>query len=89
VHENHHKGYLDRRKSKRVVVRLRIGYDFSMEGEISLVVPCAGYLAYPFQNQEINNHAGNLNDTSLECRLQRKILVELSLALFIWNGCAR
>jgi len=22
---------------------------------------CAGYLAYPFQNQEGNGHAGNLN----------------------------
>jgi len=47
---------------------------------------CAGYLGYPFQNQEVNSHAGNLNDTYLERRLQRKTLVELSLALFIWNG---
>jgi len=23
--------------------------------------PCAGYLAYPFHNQEVNSHAGNLN----------------------------
>jgi hypothetical protein len=30
-------------------------------------------------------NAGNLNDTYLECRLQRKTLVELSLAFFIWN----
>jgi hypothetical protein len=50
---------------------------------------CAGYLAYPFQNQEINSPAGNLNDTYLERRLQRKTLVELSLALFIWNGNAK
>jgi hypothetical protein len=43
---------------------------------------CAGYLAYSFQNQEINSHAGNLNDTYLKHRLQRKTLIELSLARF-------
>jgi hypothetical protein len=36
VHKDHHKGYLDRCKSEMVVVRLRIGYYFSMEVEISL-----------------------------------------------------
>ena len=36
MHKDHHKGYLDRCKSKMVVVRLRVGYDFSMEVEISL-----------------------------------------------------
>jgi thiaminase/transcriptional activator TenA len=50
---------------------------------------CTGYLGYPFQNQEVNSHAGNLNDTYLERRLQRKTLVELSVALFIWNGYAK
>ncbi len=35
------------------------------------------------ENQEGNSHAGNLNDTYLERRLQRKTLLELSLALFI------
>jgi hypothetical protein len=23
---------------------------------------CTGYFEYPFQNQEVNSHAGNLND---------------------------
>jgi hypothetical protein len=29
-------------------------------------------LGYPFQNQEVNSHAGNLNSTYLICRLPRK-----------------
>jgi hypothetical protein len=33
---SNHKGMRDKCKSNRVVVGLRIGYDFSMEGEISL-----------------------------------------------------
>jgi hypothetical protein len=41
-------------------------------------IPCAGYLGYPFYNREVNSHAGNLNETYLECRLQRKTRVELS-----------
>jgi len=40
-------------------------------------------------NQEVNSHVGNLNNTHLMRRLPRKILVELSLALFIWNGYAK
>jgi len=39
---------------------------------------CTGYLTYPFQNQEVNSHAGNFNETYLERRLKRKTLVELS-----------
>ena len=37
-----------------------------------LETPCAGYLGYPFQNQEVNSHAGNLNTTYLMRRLPRK-----------------
>ena len=33
---------------------------------------CAGYFAYPFQNQEGNIGAGNLNDTYLVRRLQKQ-----------------
>jgi hypothetical protein len=30
-----------------------------------------GYLAHPFQTQEVNILAGNFSDTYLECRLHR------------------
>jgi hypothetical protein len=43
---------------------------------------CAGYLVYPFQNQEVNSHTGNLDATYLMHRLQRKKPVKRSLALF-------
>ena len=33
---------------------------------------CTGYLAYPFQNQEVNNHAGILPVNDLMCILQEK-----------------
>jgi hypothetical protein len=40
-------------------------------------------LAYPFQNQAINNEARNLNDAYLECKLQRKSTDRASMsALF-------
>ena len=56
------------------------------EDNVDNVEAWNGYFAYPFQTQEVNSPAGNLKDTSLERSWQRKILVELTVALFIWNG---
>jgi hypothetical protein len=49
--------------------------------------PCTGYLAYPFNIQEVNNQTGNLHFTDLLRRLQRKKPIELLSALF-GNGYA-
>jgi len=41
---------------------------------------CAGYLAYPFQNQVVNGHTGNLYATYRLINCQEKEPVEPSLA---------
>ncbi len=46
---------------------------------------CAGSLAYPFHNQDVHSHAGNLTMSSWKVDGKEK-QVELSLALCIWNG---
>jgi len=56
---------------------------YSSENETFHAGLCSPYmtiLGYPFHNQEIHSHEGNLNDTYLECRLQRKTLGEQALA---------
>jgi hypothetical protein len=50
---------------------------------------CAGYLAYPFQNQEVNSHAGNLNTTYLMRRLPRKRTGRAIFSTLFWNGYAK
>ncbi len=50
---------------------------------------CAGYLAYPFQNQEVNSHTGNLNTTYLMRRLPRKRTGIAILSALFWNGYAK
>jgi SAM-dependent methyltransferase len=47
---------------------------------------CAGYLVYPFQNQEINSHARNLKPSIWCVDWKEKELVEPSLPLLFWNG---
>jgi hypothetical protein len=48
--------------------------------------PCAGYLGYPFKNQEVNNPARNLNATYLMQKLQRKRKGRSIISALFWNG---
>jgi hypothetical protein len=47
---------------------------------------CAGYLGYPFKNQEVNSPAGNLNATYLMQKLQRKRKGRSIISALFWNG---
>ena len=49
---------------------------------------CAGYVAYPFQNQEVNNQAGNLSATYLMQKLQRKRIGRSIMSTLFGNGYA-
>jgi hypothetical protein len=46
------------------------------------IIPCAGYLAYPFQNQEVNSYTGNLYATYCFINCKEKEPVEPSLAFY-------
>ena len=48
---------------------------------------CTGYLTYPFQNQEVNSHAGNLKPPIWCVDWKEKELVEPSLPLFLERIC--
>jgi len=50
---------------------------------------CAGYLAHPFQNKEVNSHAGNLDSTYLMYRLQRNRTGRANISALFWNGCTK
>jgi hypothetical protein len=50
---------------------------------------CAGYFASPFQNQEVNMHAGSLNATNLMQKLQRKRNGRSILSALFWKGDAK
>jgi hypothetical protein len=39
---------------------------------VTAMLTCDGYLAYPFHNQEVNSHAGNLNETYLNVDCKEK-----------------
>jgi hypothetical protein len=47
---------------------------------------CAGYLGYPFKNQEVNSPVGNLNATYLMQKLQRKRKGRSIMSALFWNG---
>jgi hypothetical protein len=49
---------------------------------------CAGYLAYPFQHQEVNGHEEDSIITNLMRECKEKELAKPSLSLF-WNGYAK
>ena len=50
--------------------------------------PFAGYLTYPFQNQEVNSHEEGSNATNLMRECKGRELVKPALSLF-WNGYAK
>jgi hypothetical protein len=56
------------------------------EEDTSDVLACAGYLGYPFKNQEVNSPARNLNATYLMQKLQRKRKGRSIFSALFWNG---
>jgi|GraSoiStandDraft_46_1057282.scaffolds.fasta_scaffold27193_2 hypothetical protein len=50
---------------------------------------CAGYLAYPFHNQEVNSHTGNFNNAYLMRKFSRKRTGRAILSALFWNGYAK
>ena len=54
-------------------------------GHRSGAVPCLGYLAYPFQNQEVNGYTGNFTPPTYAYIVKEKDWLSHHYRS-IWNG---